>query len=81
MVSDGQLRVDWTYSANRHERKTIENLARWFMEELRSFLSHCASPEAGGFTPSDFPEANLSQEELDDIMSQLGKSGAPETDA
>jgi amino acid adenylation domain-containing protein/non-ribosomal peptide synthase protein (TIGR01720 family) len=81
MVADGQLRVDWTYSANRHERKTMENVARWFMEELRSFLFHCGSPEAGGFTPSDFPEANLSQEELDDIMSQLGESGAPETDA
>jgi len=27
----------------------------------RSLISHCQSPEAGGYTPSDFPAANLSQ--------------------
>ena len=73
-ISGGQLRTEWNFSRHRHRRETIERLAQSFLDELTRLVNHCLDPEAGGFTPSDFPEANLDQDELDLFMSKL--SGA-----
>jgi non-ribosomal peptide synthase protein (TIGR01720 family) len=73
-VADGQLRVDWTYSQNVHRHDTIERLAASFLEELCHLIAHCTLPEAGGYTPSDFADAGLNQEELDRLISDLGES-------
>jgi len=57
-VTNGRLRVDWIYSANIHSRAAIEELSGFFTEYLRELIAHCRSPEAGGLTPSDFPDAD-----------------------
>jgi non-ribosomal peptide synthase protein (TIGR01720 family) len=67
----GQLQLNWTYSENVHRRATIEKLAQEFIKALQTLVAHCQSPEAGGYTPSDFPEADLSQVELDDLLAKL----------
>jgi amino acid adenylation domain-containing protein/non-ribosomal peptide synthase protein (TIGR01720 family) len=72
-VLDGCLHVDWTYSRNLHRRDTIDRLARDFRERLAALIAHCLSPEAGGFTPSDFPLARLDQAELDKLANLLGE--------
>ncbi|MFT3774237.1 MAG: amino acid adenylation domain-containing protein [Minicystis sp.] len=74
-VRGGKLRIRITYSENRHERATIEALLDRFVSALRGLIAHCLSPEAGGYTPSDFQKANLSQEELDDVMDQNRRRG------
>jgi non-ribosomal peptide synthase protein (TIGR01720 family) len=51
----------------------VEKLARSFIEELRALIAHCQSPEAGGYTPSDFPLANLGQEQLNNVFARLGE--------
>jgi amino acid adenylation domain-containing protein/non-ribosomal peptide synthase protein (TIGR01720 family) len=71
-VHKGRLQVEWVYSEAVHERTRIEALAGEFMAALRRLIAHCLSPEAGGFTPSDFPEAELSQGDLDDLIAGLG---------
>jgi non-ribosomal peptide synthase protein (TIGR01720 family) len=71
-INDGQLHVEWIYSEAIHERKRIKDLADEFMSALRTLIAHCLSDDAGGFTPSDFPDAELSQEDLDDLMAELG---------
>jgi non-ribosomal peptide synthase protein (TIGR01720 family) len=70
-VIDGRLQVDWTYSDNIHRRETIEALAAQFDRSLRALIEHCQSPDAGGFTPSDFPEAELSQSQLDGLLARI----------
>jgi hypothetical protein len=35
---------------------------------LRELIEHCKSPEAGGYTPSDFPLAGLDQAGLDHLL-------------
>jgi amino acid adenylation domain-containing protein/non-ribosomal peptide synthase protein (TIGR01720 family) len=70
-VAGDQLRVDWTYSENVHRRGTIEQLAESYLEELRDLIRHCTSPEAGGYTPSDFADAGLNQAELDRLIADL----------
>ncbi len=72
-IVEGKLQLSWVYSKNIHRQTTIELLAHGFMDALENLIDHCQSPKAGGFTPSDFPEADLSQEELDDLMSEIGE--------
>jgi non-ribosomal peptide synthase protein (TIGR01720 family) len=73
-IAGGQLLLDWIYSACIHRRDTIERLARHFIEALRALIVHCQSPDARGFTPSDFPKMNLSQQELDELITALGEA-------
>ena len=70
-ITDGRLRVGLTYSKNLHRRETIERFARGVLDALRWMITHCSEPDAGGFTPSDFPEANLTQDVLDELVGEL----------
>ncbi|HIQ21351.1 MAG TPA: amino acid adenylation domain-containing protein, partial [Planctomycetes bacterium] len=70
-VQDGRLQVDWVYSQALHRRETIERLAGWFGDALRGLVEHCLSPDAGGFTPSDFPLADVDDEELSRLSELL----------
>lgn len=71
LVINDQLQINWTYSQKIHQRGTIERLAKNFLEALEALIKHCQFPDAGGQTPSDFPDAELSQEELDELMSEF----------
>lgn len=74
-ISDEQLHLHWNYSQAMHRRSTIEALAKKFLQALHSIITHCQSPEAGGYTPSDFSEANLSQPALDRFLSKIKHKG------
>ncbi|MBG1267392.1 non-ribosomal peptide synthetase/type I polyketide synthase [Nostoc sp. WHI] len=67
LVMNGKLQINWTYSQKIHQHKTVERLADWFMNALQTLINHCQSPDVGGYTSSDFPEVNLSQEEIDNL--------------
>ena len=67
----GQLKLDLAYSRNVHRSSTVERLLEAFIEALRALINHCRTGEAGGYTPSDFTEAGLSQEELDELIAEL----------
>jgi amino acid adenylation domain-containing protein/non-ribosomal peptide synthase protein (TIGR01720 family) len=71
LVIADQLRIDWTYSENIHQKHTIENLADNFIAILQSLINHCLNPDVGGYTPSDFPDLELSQSALDDLIAQI----------
>jgi amino acid adenylation domain-containing protein/non-ribosomal peptide synthase protein (TIGR01720 family) len=72
-VFDGQLRMSWTYDTDTHRRETIEQVARSYMDTLRDLIAHCRSPQAGGFTPSDFSKMKFSQAELDELVADLSE--------
>jgi len=63
-VLRGRLRLTWTYGGERYRDETIREVADAFLRRLRALIAHCLSPEAGGFTPSDFPLAALDEEGL-----------------
>ena len=44
-----------------------------FIEALGAMIRHCLAPDAGGYTPSDFPEANLDQKALDDLLDEFSE--------
>jgi amino acid adenylation domain-containing protein/non-ribosomal peptide synthase protein (TIGR01720 family) len=64
-VYGGELVLRWTFSAERFDPQTIDELADAYLGELNSLIEHCLRDDAGGLTPSDFPLANLSQTQLD----------------
>jgi non-ribosomal peptide synthase protein (TIGR01720 family) len=72
-VAGGQLQLDWTYSESVHLRATIESLAESYLQALRGLIHHCLNTTTDGYTPSDFPDAELSQEELDRLMAELNQ--------
>ncbi|MBW4543130.1 MAG: amino acid adenylation domain-containing protein [Symplocastrum torsivum CPER-KK1] len=75
LVVKNQLQLHWTYSETIHKRVTVERLAESFVEALRSLIAHCQSSDAGGFTPSDFPLAQLGQDELDAVLGMVEFEG------
>jgi amino acid adenylation domain-containing protein/non-ribosomal peptide synthase protein (TIGR01720 family) len=59
IIADGRLEIAWGYSADLHTPETVEWLAGRFRDEILALVRHCQTPEAFGFTPSDFPLARL----------------------
>jgi non-ribosomal peptide synthase protein (TIGR01720 family) len=70
-VADGRLQTSVTYSRNLHRQDTITNLVESFVEELRVLIEHCRNAREISYTPSDFPEAELNQQELDELITSL----------
>ena len=71
-VRDGRFTAAWAYGGNRHRRETVERVAESFLASLRKLVAHCLAPDAGGFTPSDFPAAALDQKSLDRLLGKIG---------
>jgi non-ribosomal peptide synthase protein (TIGR01720 family) len=71
MVADGRLRAGFFHGASLADA-SVERLAEAYARALRELIEHCRAPGAGGFTPSDFPEAGLDQDALDALMAQFG---------
>ncbi|AOS64065.1 non-ribosomal peptide synthase/amino acid adenylation enzyme [Actinoalloteichus hymeniacidonis] len=67
-VQDTELEFRFGYSAEVHDEATIAELARRFQTALAEIVEHCATPGAGGATPSDFPLARLDQATVDRIV-------------
>ncbi|MFC9250816.1 amino acid adenylation domain-containing protein [Amycolatopsis thailandensis] len=67
-VVAGTLELTWAHVTTRHDRGTVEDLAGKMLAALREIIAHCAAPEAGGRTPSDFPLAALDQSTVDTLV-------------
>ncbi len=60
------------YSSQRYRRESVAGWAELFQTELISLIAHCTSGVRGA-TPSDFPLANLTQEQLDRLPVRLDR--------
>jgi amino acid adenylation domain-containing protein/non-ribosomal peptide synthase protein (TIGR01720 family) len=68
VVQQGQLQLHLGFSRNFHRRETVEALARQCCDALAELVEHCSSPAAGGYTPSDFPLAQIDQATLNRVL-------------
>jgi non-ribosomal peptide synthase protein (TIGR01720 family) len=73
-VAGGRLSVSWTYCRAAHDAATVQRLADSHIAALRALIAHCRSPEAGGYSPSDFPLADLGQRQLDRVVKKVTRS-------
>jgi non-ribosomal peptide synthase protein (TIGR01720 family) len=74
VIAGERLQLVWTYSEQFHRQATIERLAHGYLRALRALIAHCLSATSGGYTPSDFPEARLSQKELDTFVARISQA-------
>lgn len=74
MVIEGALQLSWRYSRNVHDHATIEALSEQYIAALRELIAHCRTPNAGGFTPADFPAAQIDQAALDELLDRVTNS-------
>jgi amino acid adenylation domain-containing protein/non-ribosomal peptide synthase protein (TIGR01720 family) len=72
LITNSKLRVDWAYSKNIHRQTTVKFIADKFKEVLCELIAHCLSPEAGGYTPSDFPDVMLDENQLEKVLAEMG---------
>ncbi|MEU1423136.1 non-ribosomal peptide synthase/polyketide synthase [Kitasatospora sp. NPDC005751] len=68
VVQHGRLELGWTYPAAVYDEAEVRALAEEMRTALREIAAHCARPGAGGRTPSDFPLAGLTQDQLDRLV-------------
>jgi amino acid adenylation domain-containing protein/non-ribosomal peptide synthase protein (TIGR01720 family)/FkbM family methyltransferase len=73
-VSGGKLKMNWTYNRQLHRAATIKRLGDEFVAVLRELIESSRSDPAG-LTPSDFPLAKISQEQLDKIAKLGARKG------
>jgi len=74
-ITGKKLLVEWVYGRTAHQRATVEGLAQRFLDSLRCLIAHCVGSDAGGYTPSDFPEASLGQDALDRLVARIRDNG------
>ncbi|SDZ66206.1 non-ribosomal peptide synthetase [Pseudomonas sp. NFIX28] len=72
-VYGGELNLGWTFSQAMFDSATIQRLADEYAEELKALIEHCSQPEHRGVTPSDFPLAALTQQQLDHLPVPLAQ--------
>ena len=76
VVRGGVLEVEWSYSAALHKAETIRRVAQEYVAELEQMIAEVsAEVVADALSPSDFPLADLSQEELDGALNELEYEG------
>ena len=71
VVSSGELRLEWTFSESIHHKESVSQVADRFIEELRDLIAQSRTSEKISYSPSDFPSARLSQEELNKVLAKL----------
>ena len=70
-IANEQLQIQWRYDVQHYRSDTLTALAQQYLKALKALITHCTLTDSGSFTPSDFPDADLSQTELDDFITQL----------
>ena len=72
VVRGGVLEVEWSYSAALHKAETIRRVAQEYVAELEQMIAEVgAEVVADALSPSDFPLAKISQEDLDKFLAKL----------
>ncbi|WHZ21723.1 MAG: polyketide synthase module [Nitrospira sp.] len=71
-VLEHQLSIDWTYPSTDRDAPSMRSLADRYVQALRELIAHCLSPGAGGVMASDFKAAGLTDDELHDLLNEIG---------
>lgn len=69
LYESGQLHVNWSYASDIFDDATVTAVANDFITTLTTLIEHCQSSQVGSFTPSDFPQSGIRQDELDALES------------
>ena len=71
LLRNNILEAHWSYPVTFFKDQSIQELAKNFYNNLKILTDYCLTSDESGFTPSDFPEAGLDQEDLDNLLGQM----------
>ncbi|MEP2640105.1 condensation domain-containing protein, partial [Roseobacter sp.] len=71
LATDQGLRIGWNFSSGQCDRTTIETLSAGFTDHLQQLVAHCLAGDDTGFSPSDFPDMDFDQDDLDSLLESL----------
>jgi non-ribosomal peptide synthase protein (TIGR01720 family) len=66
--------MQWIFDEQEHSSSAVRKLSEVFCGNLQDLIRHCTSSNGNAYSPSDFPDAEVNQEELDKFLDLLGKS-------
>jgi amino acid adenylation domain-containing protein/non-ribosomal peptide synthase protein (TIGR01720 family) len=70
-IFDGSLRIDWRYAEAVFQKEEMEFLGKKYLTAIREVINFCLNEEEETFTPSDFSEVDLSQDDLANLLDQI----------
>ena len=68
MIAGGRLNLDFSYNICDFEADKIEDFADKYIEKLKEILKTCVNIKTRHYTPSDFNMVNLSEEDIDALI-------------
>lgn len=70
-ILNKQLHCNWSFGNTVYNPQTIALLINDFKNRLLEISAYCNQTENGSYTPSDFSEAEISQDDLDNLLDIL----------
>jgi non-ribosomal peptide synthase protein (TIGR01720 family) len=75
-ILNGALQLEVEYSRGLHRRPTVQAFARRMKMALLDLIAiDLGSLESESLTPDEFPDVDLSQEDLDLLLEEIGEMG------
>ena len=71
-ITNGKLTLNWMYNENKYSEQELNLFSDTYIQELTNLIVETVS-ESGGYTPSDFEDVNLDDQDLDSIFSELNE--------
>ena len=71
LIKDECLHISWSYANALYTKEFIQDLLENYKSNLKLLLTHCTEENTGSYTSSDFPEAQLSQDDLDSLLNMI----------
>lgn len=70
-IVDDVVKGSFSFGKNVHEVKTMNTLINDFNNRIQAICEFCNQAEKGRYTPSDFPDVEISQDDLDSLLDSL----------
>ncbi|WP_139491840.1 non-ribosomal peptide synthetase [Brevibacillus dissolubilis] len=74
LVVDDQLHMNWSYSNQTYQGSTMESLADAYKNTLIDWIRMNSMNGEHSYTPSDFPQAKLSQTDLTKLLKKISQN-------
>ncbi len=75
-IVQGMLKIECDFSHAIYKEKEVDSLLEQYILLLESYILHCLDLNNGGFTPSDMPDLDMDQIELDAILDEVALSSS-----
>lgn len=70
-IIDGVLQGAFSYGDRVHNKSTIDTLLNSFKTEIKKICDYCNQADTKRYTPSDFSDTDISQDDLDSLLDML----------